>query len=63
MTKISIYTLTSALHDEQTIETAAHEFLTSIQIDYTLRGADFSDYGTNLLSLIYVRTGHSPSTY
>lgn len=57
MTKISIYTLTSALHDEQTIETATHEFLTSIQIDYTLRGADFSDYGTNLLSLIYVRTG------
>ena len=55
--KISIYTLTSQLHDEQAVAAGTRQFLTSLGIDYDLRGADFSDYGQSLLSLIYVRTG------
>ena len=55
--RISIYTLTSQLHDEQAVAAGTREFLASLGIDYDLRGADFSDYGQSPLSLIYVRTG------
>lgn len=34
-----------------------HEFLTSLHIDYDLRGNDYADYGSHTLDLIYVRTG------
>ena len=57
MNKISIYTLTSKLHDEHAVAIATHEFLSSLGIDYELKGADFSDYGSSPLSLLYVRTG------
>lgn len=57
MNKISIYTLTSTLHDEHAVAVTTQEFLSSLGIDYELKGADFSDYGTSPLSLIYVRTG------
>lgn len=57
MNTISIYTLTSALHDEQAVAAATQEFLSSLAIDYDFKGADFADYGTAPLSLIYVRTG------
>lgn len=54
---IAIYTLTSALHDEQAIQAATNEFLGSLSIEYDFKNDDFSDYGTHALDLIYVRTG------
>jgi len=54
---VSIYTLTSPLHDEQAVNAVTRDFLEHLGIDYTLKGADFSDYGESALSLIFVRTG------
>lgn len=54
---IAIYTLTSELHDEAAVGAVTQEFLGSLGIDYTLKGNDYSDYGTHTLSVIYVRTG------
>lgn len=54
---INIFTLTSALHDEQAVKAVTQAFLESIGIEYELKGNDYSDYGTGGLSLIYVRTG------
>lgn len=57
MSTIAIYTLTSALHDEAAVSTVTREFLGSPGIEYDFLGADFSDYGSHALNLIYVRTG------
>ncbi len=57
MNKISIYTLTSSLHDEKAVAISTQQFLSSLEVDYDFKGADFTDYGTAPLSLIYVRTG------
>lgn len=54
---IAIYTLTSELHDEMAVDAVTQEFLNSLQIDYTLKGGDYADYGSQGLSVIYVRTG------
>ena len=54
---IAIYTLTSELHDEKTVNTVTQEFLGSLGIEYELKGNDYSDYGSACLNLIYVRTG------
>ena len=54
---IAIYTLTSELHDEQAVSAMTKEFRDSLPFDYELRGADYSDYGSHALDLIYVRTG------
>ena len=54
---IAIYTLTSELHDEAAVGAVTQEFLGSLGIEYTLKGNDYSDYGTHTLSVIYVRTG------
>lgn len=54
---ISIYTLTSELHDEKAVGAVTQEFLSSLQVDYTLKGSDYADYGSQALSVIYVRTG------
>ena len=53
----AIYTLTSALHDEKAVSAVTREFLESIGVEHELKGSDYSDYGTDTLSLIYVRTG------
>ncbi len=53
----AIYTLTSALHDEKAVSAVTREFLESIGLEYELKCSDYSDYGTDTLSLIYVRTG------
>ena len=55
--KISVYTLTSELHDEQSVELLTQEFLASLDINFDLKGNDYSDYGSQPLCLIYVRTG------
>ena len=54
---ISIYTLTSQLHDEKSVEGVTRDFLSSLRIEYSLKGDDFRDYGSSDLDLIYVRTG------
>ena len=56
-TDIAIYTLTSELHDEQAVGAVTREFLSSLDVDYDLKGSNYSDYGSHSLDLIYVRTG------
>lgn len=53
---ISIFTLTSPIHDKASVDASTKEFLDSLGIGYSFKGADFDDYGTDL-SLIFVRTG------
>ena len=55
--EIAIYTLTSRLHDEQSVAAVTAEFLNSLDLPHALQGADISTYGTHPLDLIYVRTG------
>lgn len=57
MNPIAIYSLTSALHDPQTVAALTEEFLSSLHIPYDWKGDDFTDYGSHDLNLIYVRTG------
>lgn len=54
---IAIYTLVSSLHDEKAVNAITKKFLESLDIDYDLKGSDFSDYGKHTLNLIYVCTG------
>ncbi len=56
---IAVYTITSGLHDESVVSRFTDEFLGSVfpKGGYEFRGADFSDFGTHSLDLIYVRTG------
>ena len=55
----AVYTITSGLHDEASVSRLSDAFLTSVFPDgnFIFKGADFSDFGTQDLSLIYVRTG------
>ena len=57
MNPIAIYTLTSALHDPQSVAALTEEFLSALHISHEWKGDDFSNYGTHDLDLIYVRTG------
>ena len=54
---ISIYTLTSELHDEEAVRATTEAFLGTLGFNYKYCGGDFSSYGTQGLNLIYVRTG------
>ncbi len=54
---IAVYTLTSELHNEEVINSQTRVFLDALDLDFDFRGADFADFGTHLLDLIYVRTG------
>ena len=54
---IAIYTLTSALHDEQSVKQQTEDFLESIGMSEALQGPDFTTYGSHALDVIYVRTG------
>ena len=55
----AVYTITSGLHDEQSVGKISDEFLKGVFPDgvYEFKGADFRDFGTHELDLIYVRTG------
>ena len=44
-------------HSQSAGATVSNDFLTSLHIDYDLRGSDFTDYGTHTLDMIYVCTG------
>lgn len=54
---IAIYTLTSELHDEQSIRAVTEDFLGSLKVAFELKGDNYNDYGCHALDLIYVRTG------
>ena len=54
---IAIYTLTSELHDERSVEALTKDFLGSLGIEFDYKGSDYADFGKHTLSLIYVRTG------
>lgn len=53
---ISIFTLTSPLHDKAAVDAVTKEFLDGLGFEYSFQGDNYEDYGTDL-SLIYVRTG------
>jgi len=55
--KTSIFSLTSELHDEQSVSHVTQDFLNSLQLTYDWKGDNFSEYGKTGLDLIYVRTG------
>ena len=58
---ISLYTLTSPLHDQKAVDAASAEFLAEIEdklgFEFDFRGPDFAGYGCGGLDVIYVRTG------
>ena len=58
---ISLYTLTSPLHDENAVNAASADFLNEIESELgshmAFHGPDFTEYGTGGLDVIYVRTG------
>lgn len=58
-TRPGIYTITSGLHNEESVTRLSDEFLREIfpEGEYDFKGADFKDFGAGELDLIYVRTG------
>ena len=56
---IAVYTITSGLHDEQSVAKLSDEFLAGVfpEGNFQFKGADFGDFGSHDLDLIYVRTG------
>lgn len=58
---ISLYTLTSPLHDEAAVNAVSGAFISEIEdslgIRFDFRGNDFSGYGESDLDIIFVRTG------
>lgn len=55
----AVYTITSGLHDEASVARLSDEFLKGVfpEGGFEFKGADFTDFGTHSLDLIYVRTG------
>ena len=60
---ISVYTLTSSLHDAGAVDAITAEFLQSIRLETELKGADFSSFGQGTPDLIYVRTGGTEGAF
>ncbi len=60
---ISIFTLTSTLHDEAAIKASTQEFLSTLQFDFKFCDSDYSTYGEADLNLIYVRTGGTEGVF
>ncbi|MBO4428299.1 MAG: hypothetical protein J5771_07470 [Bacteroidales bacterium] len=60
---ISVYTLTSSLHDAAAVDAITAEFLEAIGLEMALKGADFSSYGEGEPDLIYVRTGGTEGVF
>ena len=56
---IAVYTITSGLHNEASVSRLSDEFLAGVfpEGDFEFKGANFADFGTHSLDLIYVRTG------
>ena len=60
---ISVYTLTSPLHDKQSIEQYTKEFFSRLKFDFDYKGEDFSTWGQADLDLIFVRTGGTENLF
>ena len=60
---IAIYTLTSPLHNELSVKSLTEGFLSKINLPFTFKGEDFSDYGKEELNLIFVRTGGTENIF
>ena len=54
---IAIHALTSDLHNAKAVSEMTRQFLDSLKVNHIWRGEDFTHYGNDDLSLIYVRTG------
>ena len=54
---MKVFLLTSSLHNEDAVDHGSRAFLASLGMEYEFGKPDFSDYGTGLPDLIYVRTG------
>ncbi len=55
----AVYTITSGLHSESEVSRLSDAFLAGVfpEGDYEFKGANFYDFGSHTLDLIYVRTG------
>lgn len=60
---ISIYTITSELHDKVAINQATKDFLGALDFEYDFKDSDYSTYGDADLNLIYVRTGGTEGVF
>lgn len=60
---ISIYTITSELHDKVAINQATKEFLGALDFENDFKDSDYSTYGDADLNLIYVRTGGTEGVF
>ena len=60
---ISIYTITSELHDKVSINQATKEFLGALDFEYDFKDSDYSTYGDADLNLIYVCTGGTEGVF
>lgn len=57
MNDIAVYTLTSPLHDLSAIKETTIRFLDELDLHYTFCDADYTDYGSHALDVIFVRSG------
>ena len=55
----AVYTITSGLHNEQSVARLSDAVLSEVfpEGGFEFKGSNFSDFGTHSLDLIYVRTG------
>ena len=65
MNNIAVYTLTSPLHDAAAVEASTKAFLSEVfpEGGYDLCEADYADFGSHILDLIYVRTGGTEGVF
>lgn len=64
---ISLFTLTSSLHDKNAVDAVSLEFLSSIEsvlgYSFCFRGDNFSSFGQSDLDVIFIRTGGSEGLF
>ncbi len=60
---IAVYTITSPLHDKQSIETYTKEFFSRLKFDFDYKGEDSFTWGQADLDLIFVRTGGTENLF
>lgn len=65
--KVSLYTLTSSLHDQNAVDAVSLDFIQGVEkaLGFSLefKGDDFSHYGESDLDLIFIRTGGSEGLF
>jgi len=54
---IAVFSLTSELHDKQSVGAVTKQFLGSLNLTLDFLDEDYSSYGTHTIDIIYVRTG------